>query len=213
MISAVIWDVDGVLVDSLGLRLAGLRHAAESSGASVPSEADLRRWLCHNPRVALQNMRGVSTSPQAFEDYCRRIARENLVGFTGIDQMLQELRRSGVKQGLVTSRNAGDTRRWLSLCDVPDVFDVKITYSRRLRSKPHPDGLLAAADRLGVAPEESVYLGDTIEDGMACERARMPFLLAGWGTPDSDEVLSSTNPVFVAESPADALSFILGTSA
>ena len=55
MVLAVIWDVDGVLVDSLGLRLAGLRHAAESSGVSVPSKAELRRWLCHNPRGALQS--------------------------------------------------------------------------------------------------------------------------------------------------------------
>ena len=213
MVLAVIWDVDGVLVDSLGLRLAGLRHAAESSGVGVPSEAELRRWLCHNPRVALQNMRGVNTSPRAFEDYCRRVARDYIAGFTGISQTLQEIRRSGMRQGLVTSRNARDTRRWLSLCDVPDVFDTQITYSRSLRSKPHPDGLLAAAAALGISPQESVYIGDTVEDGTACERAGMPFLLAGWGTPDVAEVLSSTNPLFVAESPGDVLSFVLGTSA
>ena len=201
-----------MLVDSLGLRLAGLRYAAAESGVEVPPEAEMRRWLCHNPRVALHNMAGVTIFPRVFEDYCRRVAGKHLEGFAGIAQTLRDLQRSGVKQGLVTSRNARDTRRWLALCDVPDVFDVKITYSRRLRSKPHPDGLLAAAGNLGVAPDDAVYIGDTIEDGTACERAGMPFLLAAWGAPDLGEILSSVEPTFVAESPADALAFILGDS-
>ena len=77
---------------------------------------------------------------------------------------------------------------------------------------PRPDAasLLVVADRLQVTVRESAYIGDTIEDGIACERAGMDFLLAGWGTPDADEVLAAVRSDGVMESPADILSWVHG---
>ena len=111
MIKAVIWDLDGVLVDSLGLRLAGLLHAAEVAGVSPPGDPHLRRWLSHGPREALRNIPGANSSLRDFESYCRRIAKHHIRRFTGIDEALSSLQREGFRQGLVTSRTAADTER------------------------------------------------------------------------------------------------------
>ena len=209
MVEAVIWDLDGVLVNSLGLRIAGLRYAAAQAGASPPDESDLRRWLCHGPSPALKNIPGANTSLRDFERYCRRVAREYIVAFEDIDETLGALQHQGFRQGLVTSRTASDTDRWLALCGLsPAVFDVRITYSNRLPSKPNPGGLLAAAERLGVHPSRCVYLGDTIDDGVACDRAGIPFLLAGWGAPDVAEIVSEVSPASVLESPLDILPWV-----
>ena len=184
MIEAVIWDLDGVLVDSIELRLAGLRHAAEVAGVSPPGEPDLRRWLSHGPREALGNIPGANTSLRNFEGYCRRVAKHHVQGFLGIDEALSNLRQEGFRQGLVTSRTAADTDLWLAMCDLSSAyFNVMITHSDRLPSKPYPGGLLAAADRLGSNPSKCIYIGDTIVDGIASKRAGMRFLLAGWGHP------------------------------
>ena len=211
MVEAVIWDLDGVLVDSLGLRIAGVRYAAAQAGATEPPESDLRRWLCHGPRLALSNIPGAHTSLRDFERYCRRVAGEHISGFEHINETLENLRGQGFKQGLVTSRTTSDTDRWLGLCGLsPAIFDVMITYSDRLPSKPNPGGLLAAADRLGIPPGRCIYIGDTIDDGVACDRAGMQFILAGWGAPDIPEVLSEVSPADVLESPLDVPTWVGG---
>ena len=207
---AIIWDLDGVLVDSLGLRLAALRNAASGAGTEVLDERLLRRWLCHGPKIALSNIAGANTPLRDFERFCRRVASQYLREFAGINWTLESLDHAGVRQGLVTSRTATDTERWLDMCNIPKLFQARITYSDRLRPKPDPASLLAATDRLQVTAEESAYIGDTIEDGIACDRAGMSFLLAGWGTPDADEVLAAVTPARVMESPADVLSWVRG---
>ena len=210
MRKAIIWDLDGVIIDSLGLRLAALRNAASGAGVKAPDERDLRRWLCHGPKIALKNIAGANTSLRDFERFCRRVASQYLAEFAGISQTLESLDQAGVRQGLVTSRTAADTERWLDLCRVPRLFQARITYSDGLRPKPDPASLLAVAERLQVAARESAYIGDTIEDGIACERAGMEFLLAGWGTPDADEVLDAVSPDGVMKRPADILSWVHG---
>ena len=206
---AIIWDLDGVLVDSLGLRIAGLANVASAAGIPLPNETDLRRWLCLGPRNALRQMPGVPTSLQPFEAFCRRTAPQFLKTFPGIAETTKALQRMGVKQALVTSRTSTDTIRWSNLCQVPNVFDVQITSSDRYRSKPHPDGLLAAAEKLEMGVEDCAYVGDTIEDGIACDRADMTFLLAGWGTPDAEEVLANVTPRAVMNSPTEILNWAL----
>ena len=206
---AVIWDLDGVLVDSLDLRLAGLLHIASERELVMPGEMQLRRWLCYGPRSAIQHLTGSSGSLRSFERFCRGRARQYLTGFSGVNEALMSLKRLGVRQGLVTSRTAADADSWLTKCSVPGVFHSTITYSDRLRPKPDPESLLAMATRLGVAPGDAHYVGDTIEDGIACNLAGMPFLLAGWGTPDRDEVLIATSPAAVLESPRDVLAQVM----
>lgn len=206
MYNAIIWDLDGVLVDSLRLRIAALRNAASEASVVVPDEESLRRWLCHGPRFALRKIPGANTSLRDFEQFSRRAASQYLTGFAGISQILKSIDQKGVRQGLVTSRTASDTDRWLNLCHIPRVFHSRITYSDQLPSKPNPAGLLAIADLLQVDVRESAYIGDTIEDGIACKRARMAFLLAGWGTPDVNEVLAAVGPARVMNIPSDVLS-------
>ena len=206
---AIIWDLDGVLADSLDLRVAGLANAASEAGVPLPNEMHLRRWLCIGPRNALHQMPGVSTSLRPFEAFCRRVATQYLKPFPGIDETTKDLRRLGVKQALVTSRTNADTNRWLNLCHVPNVFDIHITRSDGYRSKPHPDGLLAAAEKLAVSVNECAYVGDTIDDSTACDRAGVTFLLAGWGTPDEAEVLANVGPKPVMNSPTDVLTWVL----
>lgn len=205
---AIIWDLDGVLVDSLELRIAALADASRQAGVPLPSQAELRRWLCHGPREALRKMPGAGTSLRPFEQFCRKSATQYLAAFTDINQTVNGLDRMGLRQALVTSRTRSDTDRWLDLCQVPKTFEVQITHSDRLRSKPNPDGLLAAAERLAVRPEDCAYLGDTVHDGVACERAGVAFLLAGWGTPDAAEVLANVSPRAVIDNPTDVLLWV-----
>jgi len=164
------------------------------------------------PRNALRQMPGVPTSLQPFEAFCRRAAKQYLKPFPGIDETTRHLHQIGVKQAVVTSRTSTDTDRWLNLCRIPKVFEVHITGSDKYRSKPHPDGLLAAAEKLGVGPNGCAYVGDTIEDGKACERADIAFLLAGWGTPCAEEVLAKITSKAVINSPTEILTWVRNIS-
>ena len=73
------------------------------------------------------------------------------------------------------------------------------------RAKPHPDGLLRAAELLGVAPSRCVYVGDDPRDARAAKAARMPFILAAWGYWTPSQWPPSVKVSALAATPSDIL--------
>ena len=77
---------------------------------------------------------------------------------------LRRLRRHGVRIGLVTASTRGVVEPNLARLNLDGVFETAFYADTVERSKPHPEGLLRALDELGVAPGDTVYVGDTLVD-------------------------------------------------
>ncbi len=75
--------------------------------------------------------------------------------------------------GIVTSRVRESVFEMPELAKLKNQFKVVVAHQDTMNHKPHPEPLLLAAQKLGIAPEECVYIGDTINDIVAAKAAGM----------------------------------------
>jgi phosphoglycolate phosphatase len=176
-IQAWLVDLDGTLVDTLGDFVAALGQVAEQLGRTPPTrdwvrcaigrggERLLRDALRHwnLPDTDLEPARSLFQA--AYADANGRHAR----AFDGLAQGLAAL--SSWPLACVTNKPQALAEDLLERLQLRDAFRVVIGQRPGLRPKPHPDALLEAARRLGVAPDRCAVLGDSRNDAEAAQAA------------------------------------------
>lgn len=182
-VSAILFDVDGTLVDTYRLYLESYRRALAPFLGRAPSDDEI---LARNPsseRRFLEEWIGAEQAAECHASLCRHY--EELHGalaeglYDGVREMLAHLRSAGLPLGVVTGkgRRAWEvTQRTLDLGD----FAVVVTDGEMDEPKPHPGGLLTALDALGTAAESAVYIGDSVSDLRAGRAAGMRVGAALW---------------------------------
>lgn len=212
--TAFLFDLDGTLVDSV------YQHVLAWRGALADEGIDLDVWRVHR-RIgmsggllvnALLRETGRPLSPQQakrLQDLHRdRYAAlaPSVKPLAGARELLAELRRVHVPWAIATSGRLESARSSLALLGVAD-GDVVITRDQVPYAKPDPDLFLEAAERVGVAIESSVVVGDSVWDLLAARRARaigVGVLSGGYG---QDE-LERAGAYRVYDDPSDLLNHI-----
>jgi phosphoglycolate phosphatase len=194
MIEAVIFDVDGVLLDSRAANIVFYRNFLVSQGYPAPSDEALSRGHTLTMRETLAFLTG--EPPERVEELLELCG--SLEGYPaeltcvpdGCSAALDSL-SADYRLGVVTSRLRFGIDHFFEFSGLGPMFDVAIGYEDYARPKPAPDPLLTACDRLGVAPEKAVYVGDAPTD-YACSRAAGTYFIAyGDAVPEAPHVVSS----------------------
>ena len=188
---AVVFDVDGTLVNSIeGMRIAAARAAA-IYGYEVPLDA-VRRALnfgeslwhlimppeLHGDRKlpAILHMETMRHWPQ--------VLAESVEVFAGLDETLRDLRASGLRLAIYTG-SRGESFLPLERAGLMDLFDPVITARDVARPKPHPEGLFRCLELIGCTASQAVYVGDTRHDIEAGRAAGMRSIGVLTGAADS----------------------------
>jgi phosphoglycolate phosphatase len=196
-LSSVIFDVDGVLLDSLTphLRICEDKNREYGLGLSIPGADDFRKMV----------RRGVKISPmkfffqavgfpseyadRAFEQYKDTFMRDyRPVPFPQINEMLFKLVSAELKLGIVTSNVRSNVDAALGLnmrFFSPECIITKDDYV----SDSKRDALHSAAKRLNADIIDTIYVGDQPADWMAAKEAGVNFLgvTYGWGISEKDK--------------------------
>lgn len=210
--TALLFDVDGTLIDTYRLYLESYRRALEPYLGYRPEVEEFARRRPSSERHFLAEWIGVDHAPDCRAEMLRHyeaLHPTHCEGFyDGVPEMLHALRETGLPIGVVTGkgREAWDvTMRHLDLGD----FDVVVTDDDVTEPKPHPAGLLSAAEALGLPPESFVYIGDSISDVEAGKMARMLTGAALWPKTDPEDrenfnsSMERWQPEWRFERPAD----------
>ena len=158
--TAILFDLDGVLVDSALLRLRATQLALGAKGPSyTPTDsqafadamdADVLRVL----RILLDLDVPTATLVEAARAHLARLIREEGQPFPGVPVVPRHLRRYGARLGLVTTAARPVVRAAMETTGMVDAFDAILSGEEIPRVKPAPDALLMIARRLGLPPED-----------------------------------------------------------
>ena len=211
MPKAVIFDVDGTLIDSVDLHARAWQDAFRDFGHEIAFE-DVRWQIGKGGDQLLpvflteEEMNEVG---EKLEEHRGRILKERYLSritpFPGVRELLERLRADGVQIALASSAKADELEKYKELAGIADLVDVETTSDDAERSKPHPDIFQAALRRLdGLQLGDVLVVGDTPYDAEAAGKAglRTVGLLCG-GFPEQS--LRDAGCVAVYASPADLL--------
>lgn len=205
--SAVLFDLDGTLADTVGLILRCYRHTMSAHrGGPLPDE----RWLATIGRPLRDQLLDFAEDEEEaaamLETYVafQRTVHDDMVRpYPGAVEVLDELRGGGTRLGVVTSKRREMAERTLSCCGFLDRFDVLIGADDVSAGKPDPEPVLAALERLGDAdPGRTLFVGDSPFDVIAGREAGVRTAAALWG-PFPREVLEEAGPDYFVRTIAE----------
>ena len=127
----------------------------------------------------------------------------------GAVESLERLAAAGLRLGLVTSGTRSRVERDLERLEVGGFFGVVVCGGDTVNRKPHPEPLLVALDRLGVAAGDAAYVGDSPED-VAMSRAAGVFCIGIPGGFPNHAALAAAGPDLHSESLAAAIRELVG---
>ncbi|HEY9855304.1 MAG TPA: HAD family hydrolase [Stenomitos sp.] len=182
MLKAVILDVDGTLVDSNGAHAESWADVFRAYGYAVTAD-QIRPLIGMGGDQLIPKAIGVEKeSPlgKAINARRKQIFLEqylpNLKPLPGARQLLERMRERGLRLVVATSAEAEELDRLLRVAGLEDLVEARTDAKGVPHSKPAPDVVEAALDRVGVKPDEAVMLGDTPYDLASATRAGVPMI-------------------------------------
>jgi HAD superfamily hydrolase (TIGR01509 family) len=193
---AVIFDIDGTLIDSVDLHARAWVEAFAHFGIQTDQSA-----------VRSQIGKGGDELMPVFLTR-ERIERKYLPEvrpFPGVRPLFERIRADGLTIALASSGKRSEVERYTDILKIGDLVDVATSSDDADRSKPHPDIFKAALAKLDSKPSDTVHaVGDTPYDAEAAGKAGVPTLgLLCGGFPEAD--LSAAGCVAIFRDPQDLL--------
>lgn len=210
MVKAVIFDIDGTITDTNPLFLEAIREAyREFTGEEKPREFFIFTLGIPSPET-VRKLRIPEEQAEAFVARWQELIKIGMPGvrlFPGIREVLETLHEDRVPMGIVTAKIRSEMSYQFDRFGLNHLFRVIICAEDAPRPKPYPDPLLVACEKLGVAPKDALFVGDSTYDITAARLAGVPFALASWGALERERVLAMC-PDFVLSSPEDLLKIL-----
>lgn len=182
MIKAVLFDIDGVLVDSFEANLKFYQDLLSKAGYSPPTRKQFSK-LFHSTMFDVIKTITKSTSEKEIQKIWemgnRREVRyplELLSTPLNLEKTLLRLHKT-YSLGIVTSRIKNGVFEIPQLAKLQHIFSTVVTYEDTTNHKPHPEPLLLAIHQLGIHPDDAIYIGDLNNDIQAAKAANMKIIM------------------------------------
>ncbi len=211
MIEAVIFDVDGTLVDSVDLHARAWQEAFARFGKQVPYQ-DVRYQIGKGgdqlmpvffSRAELDDF-GEELEKLRGEHYKREYL-PRVRAFPRVRELFERVRADGRRIALASSAKEEELGAYKRIAHIEDLVEEETSADDADKSKPHPDIFEAALARLGhVSPDRVIVVGDTPYDAEAARKANLRTIgLLSGGFPEED--LRAAGCLQIFEDAADLL--------
>lgn len=210
--TAVLFDLDGTLIDSIDLIVKSAQYAFTKCGLACPSTAE---WLGGVGRPLPTMFRHFARGDEnhvaalilAYREYQMANHDALVHAYAGIPAMLGTLARRGHPMAIVTSKTDALAARGLAHTGIDGFFDTIVGMDSCTRHKPDPEPVMIALARLGVAPDDAWFVGDSVHDMESGNAAGVATIGALWG-PFGPDDLAPSKPRHLALRVEDVLTIV-----
>ena len=192
-LTAVLFDVDGTLVDSNDAHAAAWVRAFEESGVIV-DPAHVRRCIGMGGDKLMPEVSGIEHESRRGSAIARRrgeiftaMLLPALEPFRDADKLVTAIKARGLTAVAASSAERSELKALLELAGADGLMDDATSSDEASESKPAPDIIEAALQKAGALPTEAIMIGDTPYDIDAARRAgvrTIAFRSGGWGDAD-----------------------------
>ena len=189
-LTTVVFDLDGVLVDSIEV----MREAFENAYAEVvgPDPAPFEAYLPHLGRHMPDILDIMGLPPEMYPAFVRHSAKllHRVPMSTGADQLLDQLHADGLQIAVATGKSRERAEEVLQQVGLLDRVDRVCGSDEVVLGKPAPDIVILALRRLAARPAQAIMVGDSVLDLIAGRAAGTKVAAALWGQGSAHELMA-----------------------
>lgn len=212
MIQAVLFDLDGTLADT-ALDLGGALNTLLARHGLPPKSMDeIRNQASHGAAGLLKLGTGITPDhpdyarwrTEYLDEYDRRYAQDTAL-FDGVDELIAELGRRGIKWGIITNKPMRFTDKLVPKLGFAIPPAVVVSGDTFGEPKPSIKPMLYACRQIHADPQHTLYVGDAERDIQAGRNAGMKTVLAEWGYIAPEDDTGSWQPDYRIATPIELI--------
>ncbi|MFK7988344.1 MAG: HAD family hydrolase [Sandaracinaceae bacterium] len=204
---AVLFDLDGTLLDSVALILESYRHTLAHHGLPERPEAEIlaglgttledqfRRWVEDEVSVGALIDTYIEHNLAVHDEYVR--------AYPGVSELVRALHGAGTPLAIVTSKRRRGTELGVAALGLTECFRMWVCADDVQNPKPHPEPVHMALEALGVDAARTAFVGDATHDLHAGNAAGVTTVAVTWGAAPEDALIAAEPNALVRD--ADAL--------
>ncbi len=173
-IKAVLFDLDGTIIDTNELIIQSFMHALRGHVPDGFGREQIIPSMGEPLAVQIKHFTGkddIATLVGAYREYNLLKHDEMVSLFPGVKETIERLHRAGVRLGVVTTKMRETTIRALKLLEIYSFMDTIVTLDDVDNAKPHPEPVAKAVAALGTEASETLMVGDSSVDIVSALRA------------------------------------------
>ncbi len=212
---AILFDLDGTLLNTLDDLTDSVNMTLRAHGFPLRGREEIRKFLGNGSEFLMRSALPEGEREDIFaaclaeyQAYYRAHMEEKTAPYEGILPLLQRLRESGRRIGVVSNKFDAAVK---GLCKqyFPHCIDAAAGETEGIRRKPAPDMVFAAAKRLGVAVSDCLYIGDSEVDIQTAKNAGIECVSVCWGFRDA-AFLEQAGATQTVHTPQELEKLLLG---
>ena len=214
MYKAIVFDLDGTLLDTLDDLKNSVNFALQQEGFPVRTREEIRTFVGNGMLKLIERALGQERYPQfdrvlkTFKAHYAEHCADCTKPYEGVLALLETLQARGIKTGILSNKADAATKALAKL-----YFGERIEYAAGeneaagIKKKPAPDALFAMMQEMGVERGETLYVGDSDVDVNTAKNAGVDCVAVTWGF-RSEEVLREAGATRFADTPMQILTYI-----
>ncbi|RUL47399.1 MULTISPECIES: pyrophosphatase PpaX [Lysinibacillus] len=206
---ALLFDFDGTLLDTNELIIQTFMHVLEERFPGQYSPKDCIKFIGPSLKETFEQItpNEVDEMIEKYRQWNHEHHDELITEFDGVLPTLEKLKEQGVRMAIVSTKRRDTIKKGLELMGATSFFEFLIGIDDVNHVKPHPEPVLLAIEKLGVAKEDVMMIGDNYHDIEAGKNAGVKTAGVAWSI-KGEEFLKQYQPNYILQHMTDLLQIV-----